>query len=142
METLQNKVWVFGAPFSSVLQVKYITATFNTEMTFVDFPFDSQILSMKFRTAWDVNMLGMGVDSVVMGNNKAPGWAVKSITNEPGYEMGSETYNIRSDLHPFKPYFAEGGSNYTAATMTIHVERERCVIIYAPVLTSLSMRQC
>jgi hypothetical protein len=123
VELLQENIWVFGAPINAVLQARYITATFNTEMSFVDFPFDSQVLTMTLRTTWDTNKLKMGIDTVNIGNNKAPGWAVQSIGSTAGFLFGNETFITQDDFHPFN-FMMQGSYRYSAATMAISVKRE------------------
>ena len=99
-------------------------ATFNTDMSFMDFPFDKQRLTMQYRVNWDSDSVPLYIDSVRVRSKKAPGWIVQSISAAPGFEMSVDTYQTESELHPFHLWLSAGGANFSSSTMTIEVVRE------------------
>jgi hypothetical protein len=126
VSVLQDKLWVFDHPASMVISVQYLAVTFNTDMSFVDFPYDVQHLDMNVRTNWDMGTLDFIIDSVTLGDVKVPGWTAGSFGVTRHVEHLNETWQVRGSGHPMFYTLSDptDPSVYESRHITIEVRRE------------------
>jgi hypothetical protein len=60
--------------------IVYMQVNFNTDLSFVDFPFDKQTLAIRIRALWDEDV-PIVLDSIDINSKNSPGWIVNSISS-------------------------------------------------------------
>ena len=99
-QILAENKWAWTTPFNMVLSIQYVSATFNMEMAFGDFPFDTQKLTMVMKSRWDQSNQWILMDTISISSLKAPGWTVTKVSNESSFDPMSSAFRRTMDPQP------------------------------------------